>query len=202
LQYRWNYSAFQAKHDIMPRLFVALRPPAAIRTQLTGLMGGVSGARWQDDGQLHLTLKFIGEVDNRVADDIAIALSEVRYPVISTALCGVGHFARRGRVESLWAGVSPGPTLAALHQKIDRLLLRCGVQPEKRVFVPHITLARFGRHAEGIDAFLNEQIGLASAVFSVNHFALYESVLGKSGAHYTQCRRYPLVSPVGSASHS
>ena len=96
----------------MVRLFVALRPPPAIRDRLSDAMDGVPGVRWQDDEQLHLTLRFIGEVDRPVAEDIAAALGQVHAPVPVVRLSGVGTFDRKGRVDTLWAGVSPHDALA------------------------------------------------------------------------------------------
>ena len=88
----------------MHRLFVAIRPPAVIRSALLGVMGGIPGARWQEDDQLHLTLRFIGAVDGDVADDIAAVMGHVRQPRFEIALNGLGEFERRGRRDALWAG--------------------------------------------------------------------------------------------------
>jgi 2'-5' RNA ligase len=176
----------------MHRLFVAIRPPAAIRNALLGLMEGVRGARWQDDEQLHLTLRFIGEVDSRVADDAAAALGSVRQPPFSITLDGVGQFGSRGRANALWAGVRPHDALAHLHRKVDQALVRAGLEPERRAYLPHITLARFGRESGGLDAFLARHAGLRSDPFEVNGFGLYESRLGHEGAAYTIVERYDL----------
>ena len=116
----------------MIRLFVGLRPPAPIRTQLRALMGGIPGARWQDDAQLHITLRFIGEVDERAAEDAALALSAVHWPPLEVALEGVGTFDSRGRINAVWAGIRPREGLAGLHRKIDQALVRAGQPPERR----------------------------------------------------------------------
>ncbi|MBA2919811.1 RNA 2',3'-cyclic phosphodiesterase [Sphingomonas sp. MAH-20] len=176
----------------MHRLFVAIRPPATIRSALIGLMEGIRGARWQDDEQLHLTLRFIGEVDGRTAEDVAAALGGVRQPPFAVALDGVGQFGSRGRPNALWAGVRPHDSLAHLHRKVDQTLVRAGLDPEGRAYLPHITLARFGRESGGLDAFLARHAGLSSAPFEVTGFALYESRLGHAGATYTMVERYDL----------
>ncbi len=176
----------------MHRLFVGLRPPRAIREQLLALMGGVTGARWQDDAQLHLTLRFIGEVERPIAEDIAIALSNVHYPPIPVVLAGVGQFDRRGRPNALWAGVRPHDALAGLHKKVDQAIVRCGLAPERRAYLPHITLARMNASTGPIDRFLESQAGLASAPFVLDHFLLFESTLGGEGAIYEAVERYPL----------
>ena len=82
----------------MPRLFVALRPPPAVRRALEGLQDGVPEIRWQEDDQIHLTLRYIGEVDRRVAEDIVLALGQIRAPAMEVALCGVGAFVIAARV--------------------------------------------------------------------------------------------------------
>lgn len=176
----------------MHRLFVAIRPPAAIRNTLLDLMEGVSGARWQDDEQLHLTLRFIGEVDGRVAEDIAAALGTVHQARFAVALDGVGQFGRPGRPNALWAGLRPHDSLAHLHRKVDQALVRAGLEPERRAYLPHITIARFGRDSDGIDAFCARHAGLRSDLFEIADFALYESRLGHAGATYTIAERWPL----------
>jgi 2'-5' RNA ligase len=176
----------------MHRLFVAIRPPLPIRTQLLDLMGGVAGARWQDDEQLHITLRFIGEVDGRVAEDVDTALQSVRHPPFEVALSGVGAFERRGTPTALWAGVSPHEPLKALHKKIDHALARAGLAPEGRAYLPHITLARFGRGGAALQPFLETSGALASLPFAVGDFRLFESQLTPDGAVYTPISRYLL----------
>ncbi|WHO40515.1 RNA 2',3'-cyclic phosphodiesterase [Sphingobium sp. AP49] len=174
----------------MPRLFVAIRPPASIRAQLLSLNGGIPGARWQDDAQLHLTLRFIGEVDRHQANDIADALDAVRFAPFEVALAGAGYFDRRGVIDSLWAGVQPRDPLAHLHNKIDRACIRAGLGAEERAYLPHVTLARFGRQGGDVASFLALHAGLASPPFPVSEFALYESHIGHGGARYLPVARY------------
>ena len=177
------------------RLFAALRPPPTIRERLFDLMDGVPGARWQDDEQLHLTLRFIGEVDARVADDVAAALGQVHAPAPTVRLAGVGRFDRRGRTDALWAGVSPHDALAALHRKVDAACVRAGLPPERRAFLPHVTLARLPRGAGAeveVARWLADGAGLASAPFPCGHLILYQSHLGRGGAAYEPVERWPL----------
>jgi 2'-5' RNA ligase len=179
----------------MHRLFVALRPPPPIRAQLRVAMGGVPGARWQDDEQLHLTLRFIGEVDRRVAEDIALALAQVHASPIAVALAGVGAFDKQGRVDALWAGVAPHDMLAALHRKVDHALVRVGLMPEGRAYLPHITLARLPRSMGAgieIEHWRADHAGLDSAPFTLDHLYLFESTLGSGGARYEAIQRWVL----------
>lgn len=172
----------------MHRLFVALRPPADVRDLLADTMDGVGAARWQDDDQLHLTVRFIGEVDRRAADDVAQALSGIVAPAPLVALAGVGRFEHRGRTEALWAAVAPQDGLAALHRKVDRALVTAGLAPERRAYLPHVTLARMPRSAGAeieVAQWLARHAALSSAPFRLGTMTLYESRLGRAGASYT-----------------
>jgi 2'-5' RNA ligase len=176
----------------MHRLFVAIRPPETVRLQLLGLMGGVSGARWQSDEQVHLTLRFVGEVDRHTAGDIDACLAAIYQPRFEIALSGVGAFERRGTPTALWAGVAPQEPLRVLHKKVDQALFRAGLEPERRAYVPHITLARLKPGAGTIGAFLEAAGSLSSPPFEVSAFALYESRLTPAGAVYTPLETYRL----------
>ncbi len=176
----------------MHRLFVGLRPPAAVRAQLLATMGGVAGARWQDDDQLHITLRFIGEVDRPVADDIVATLGTVHATATSCAIAGVGRFGKKGRTHTLWAGVGPVEPLTRIHRKVDAALVRLGLEPERQAYTPHITLARLSVPDMACDRFLADHAGLACAPFALTHMLLFESSLGRSGARYEAVARYPL----------
>ena len=89
------------------RLFVGIALPAQAREALARLAGGIRGARWVASENLHLTLRFIGDVDADMAEDLDAALGVVRVPPFSLALSGVGVFERRGRVHAAWAGTAP-----------------------------------------------------------------------------------------------
>src|SRR5688500_3585997 len=123
----------------MYRLFAAIRPPAPVRRQLLDMMEGVRGARWQDEDQLHLTLRFIGEVDRHRAEDVAAALGSIHHPRFSIAINGVGTFEKRGK-GVIWAGVTPQEQLKTLHKKVDQACLAVGVAPDNRAYLPHITI--------------------------------------------------------------
>jgi 2'-5' RNA ligase len=155
-------------------------------------MGGVGGARWQSDDQLHLTLRFIGEVDRHLARDIDAALAAIHHPPFEVALSGLGTFERRGQPEVVWAGVTPQEPVKALHNKIDQALARVGVEPERRAFHPHITLARLGRGSGPVHDLLARQSGFSTPPFAVESFALYESRLTPEGAVYSVVERYQL----------
>ena len=176
----------------MHRLFVAIRPPDRIRDLLIGAMGGISGARWQSDDQIHLSLRFIGEVDRHQAKDILAALGTIHHPRFEIAINGVGAFDRRGRPETVWAGVAPHEPLKTLHKKVDQAMTRVGVEPEQRAYLPHITLARLKRSSGSVRGLLETSGGLRSDPFPVDQFALFESKLTPEGAVYSVVESYPL----------
>ncbi len=177
---------------VMHRLFVALRPPRAMRERLLATMAGVSGARWQEDEQLHLTLRFVGEVNRHLAEDFAAALGSVRHPPIAVSLDRVGSFMRGSR-GTMWAGVAPHNALRSLHRSVEGACRLAGLPPESRSFHPHITLARLSRGAGSPTPFLERWAGLTSPPVVIDSMILFESRLRSAGATYTSMARYPLV---------
>ena len=177
----------------MPRLFIALRPPSAIRNPLIDTMEGVEGARWQYDEQLHLTLRFVGEVDARTADDLVGALSQVRAELFTLALRGVGSFERKGRVTSLWAKVEPSEPLAILQRRVERACRAAGLEPVTRKFVPHVTIARVNASTGPIGVWLADHGRLTLPDWEVERFWLYESRLDAGGAQYEPLLEFPLT---------
>jgi 2'-5' RNA ligase len=177
----------------MHRLFVAIRPPKEIRDLLIDAMDDSPELRWVADENLHITLRFIGEVERPLAEDIAAALARVHAARFDLRIIGTGMFDQRNG-GALWAGIQPKETIAALAAKVERACQSAGVTPERRAFHPHLTLARFGRQAKPLAAALLERTrGLASPPFPVNDFILFQSRLSRHGAHYEEVRRYPLA---------
>ncbi|MCW3837335.1 RNA 2',3'-cyclic phosphodiesterase [Sphingomonas canadensis] len=176
----------------MHRLFLGLRPPGAIRARLLSLMGGIPGARWQEDDQLHVTVRFIGAVDRPAAEDAVAAIDALRLPAAEAALCGTGAFDTRGRLNSVWAGLSPREPLERLHRKVDQALARMGLEPERRAYLPHITLARLNAPPEAAAAFLAAHAALASDPFAFDRLILFESRLGHGAARYEPVADWPL----------
>ncbi|HEX5257272.1 MAG TPA: RNA 2',3'-cyclic phosphodiesterase [Sphingomicrobium sp.] len=176
----------------MHRLFVALRPPEQIRDLLVDAMDENSEFRWQDDSQLHLTLRFVGEVERPVATDLADALGRIRGAPLELRIAGVGRFEQRN-AGALWAGVEPKPPLAALAAKVERACQSIGLEPERRAFHPHITLARWkGRRRREVRDFLERRASIKSQPFAVDRFILFESHLSRHGAHYEAVASYSL----------
>ena len=174
----------------MHRLFVAIRPPEFVRDQLLDLMpDGGEALRWQGEEQLHLTLRFIGEVERPQAEDLAAALGSVRFERFDLRLAGVGRFSRR-RGGALWAGVAPKEPLAALAAKVDRACVTAGLAPERRAYHPHLTLARWNGPEPNLAPFVHTNAGLSSDPWPADRFTLYQSHLRKDGAHYEAVAEY------------
>ena len=177
----------------MHRLFVAIRPPEDIRDLLIDAMDDGADFRWQEDEQLHLTLRFIGEVERRTADELAAALAKVRFDLFDLKLAGVGRFDRRNG-GALWAGVEPKAPVSALAAKVERLCQEAGLNPERRAFHPHVTLARWkGRSSRAADALVERVRGLSSDPFEVDRFILFESHLSRHGPHYEIVAEYEAI---------
>ncbi len=177
----------------MHRLFVGIDPPDEIKSVLLAMQGGISGARWQNEDQMHITLRFIGEVNRRIANDIATQLVSLQHPRFEVQLRGVGTFDRRGSVHTLYASLVPAEPLHILHKKIDHMLVQLGLEADPRAYVPHLTLARLSQSSGTLAHFLVTHGGFSSPFFPVLDICLYESQLTRDGAHYTIVERYPLV---------
>ena len=177
----------------MVRLFVGVELPEDVRERLATLCAGVPGARWVPPENLHLTLRFIGEVDGGEAEDIYHALSAVRPRSFDITLSGVGHFGTSSEVKSLWVGVERNAELVALRDRIESALVRVGLEPEGRRFTPHVTLARLrDTPVHRVSTFLAHNSLFRAGPIRVEHFTLFSSFLQGSGPIYTAEADYPL----------
>lgn len=177
----------------MPRLFVALDLPDTVRDRLSGMSYGLPGAAWVPPEQMHLTVRFIGEVDGHLFDTVREGLAGVRSPSFYLTLKGVGHFPKRGDPETLWAGVAPSEDLVRLRNRIESLLVRRGVEPEARKFHPHVTLARVkDARAPWIGRYMVENSLFAAHQVPVQAFHLYSSRLRPEGPEHSLEASYPL----------
>jgi 2'-5' RNA ligase len=167
------------------RLFVGIRPPPPIRDALIDLMEGVDNARWQDDDQLHLTLRYIGVVDTHAADELAERLRAASGPAFGLTIKGTGAFERKGVAHTLWAGIAPS--------RVERVCVAAGLEPEHRKYHPHITLARTNRATAPLGPFLAHTAGLRLGPWTADSYMLYESFLRPDGSVYEPVVRYPLA---------
>lgn len=173
----------------MLRLFVGIDLPPELKLRLSLLAAGLPGAKWVDPGNYHLTVRFIGEVDEGQAADIDTALLQIRAPRFDLTLATIGHFGLR----MLWVGIDRDPALQHLHEKIESALNRLGFAPEERRYTPHVTLARLkGTHESKLRGYLSEHGLFRAAPFAVERFSLVASYLTKSGAIYEDQADYEL----------
>ena len=177
----------------MRKLFVALDLPDFVKQRLASLCAGVPHARWARPEQLHITLRFIGEVDGAMFDDIGHALADVRFFPFELRLAGVGEFGDRRRTRVLWAGVQPCDALEHLHDRVESALVRLGVAPERRSYRAHVSLARLDRPTDDrVRGFLTHHARFAVGPFDIESFTLFSSVSTHSGPHYRAEALYPV----------
>ncbi|MBX6369791.1 MAG: RNA 2',3'-cyclic phosphodiesterase [Rhodospirillales bacterium] len=178
----------------MIRLFVGIALPPELKLRLSTLTGGLPGAKWVDTGNLHLTLRFIGEVDEGLATDIDEALLQIRAHAFELELAGVGQFGAGEKTRSLWVGVERNERLLQLHDKVEHALTRVGIAPEMRKYSPHVTLARFKYvHAARVQEFIERHALFRAPPFRVDHFSLVASYLTKGGSIYEDKADYRLA---------
>lgn len=178
----------------MIRLFVGIELPEAVQERLAGMCGGVPGARWVDAENMHLTLRFIGDVEIGQAEDIDAALLRLRAPRFDLTLDGVGFFGKPTAARILWAGVRKCEALARLQAKVESSVQSAGLPPEERKFSPHITLARLkGAPEVRLQRFVAENADFLAGPLPVERFVLFSSFRSGSGPIYTPEADYPLT---------
>lgn len=176
----------------MIRLFTAIHLPKEQKLSLLSRMAGLPKVRWQTEDQIHLTLRFIGEVEENRAEEIRLMLSEVSFKAFPIRLSGVGKFGSPRRARMVWAGIEGSNKLKPLQEKITNVLRRAGIPPDERKFTPHITLGRIkGNNGPRLQEFLEGNHDLSMPRFEVEEFHLMQSHLGRTGAYYRVIETYP-----------
>ncbi|WP_108461750.1 RNA 2',3'-cyclic phosphodiesterase [Devosia naphthalenivorans] len=178
----------------MPRLFTGLEIPADIGFALSLKRGGLTGARWIDADNYHITLRFIGDVDGQTADEVAQSLDRLSNSMpFDVRLTHLGTFGG-DKPRALYAGVEPSESLTRLQAAQERVLQRAGLAPEGRKFVPHVTLARLrGGNAMEVARFISEAGRFEPLSFPVGRFVLYSSRDSVGGGPYVVEQSYPLA---------
>lgn len=177
----------------MIRLFVALSVPDDVAEGLSRLGNGVPGARWVHPDNYHLTLRFVGNVDGDVAEDVHDALMGVFADGFDLQLDGLTWFGAKRKPNAIVACADKTPALLHLQKKVESAVARAGLGPDDRKFMPHVTLARLkGASAESVDRYCAERADYRSRVFTIDQFTLYSSFLSHTGAIYTPEADYPL----------
>ena len=174
----------------MIRLFTALEIPDEAADRLLRLQKGLEGARWIERPDFHITLRFVGDVPEDVADEIDLALSGMKIEPFEIELEGIGAFGG-AKPHSLWAGVKKSDALMHLQSRQENAMQRIGLKPEPRNFTPHVTIARFPRLSpEAIYRFIEANNLFAAPRFTVSHFTLFSARTSTGGGPYTAEKRY------------
>jgi 2'-5' RNA ligase len=177
----------------MPRLFTGIEIPAEISLALSSLRGGLPGARWIDPENYHLTLRFIGDIDERMADDVTSILGERRQRApLHITIDGLDSFGG-GKPRAVFARTSGNGELSELQAEQERLIRQVGLAPETRKFTPHVTLARL-KHVSPIDVadYIATRGHFPKLTFTASRFVLYSSRASVGGGPYVIEAAYPL----------
>jgi RNA 2',3'-cyclic 3'-phosphodiesterase len=176
----------------MPRLFTGLEIPSDVGQALSSLRGGLPGARWIDPENYHLTLRFIGDVDDVTAHEVASLLGRVKRGAFDLHMEGLTSFGGR-KPRAVVANVSPAQALLDVQAEQERLMQRIGLEPEGRKYTPHVTLARL-RESSSRDVadYLAARGFFRTSPFKVSRFVLFSSRNSVGGGPYVVEASYPL----------
>jgi len=176
----------------MPRIFTGLEIPGDVGQSLSLLRGGLPGARWVDPENYHLTLRFIGDVDDSIAHEVASLLHRVNRQPFDLRLDGLSSFGGK-RPRALVATVAPSQSLLELQAEHERLMRRVGLEPEGRKYTPHVTLARLrDTSSRQVADYLAARGYFPPLPFHVERFVLYSSRASVGGGPYVVEAEFPL----------
>jgi RNA 2',3'-cyclic 3'-phosphodiesterase len=177
----------------MPRLFTGLEIPADVGQSLATLRGGLPGARWIDPENYHVTLRFIGDVDDVVAHEVASMLGRVRRQPFELRVEDLKSFGGR-KPRAVVATIGPSQAVMELQAEHERLMQRVGLEPEGRKYIPHVTLARLRESSSRqVADYLAVRAPFRSASFQVGRFVLFSSRASIGGGPYVVEAAYPLA---------
>lgn len=176
----------------MRRVFFGLEIPAEIKDLLLQVRTEVAGASWQSVEQMHLTLLFLGNIEEALLLAAREAARDISLAAFELNIFGLGCFGQPHAPKHLWAGVEPEAPVIGLHSAIKNQVERLGIQTERRAYRPHLTLARFNRHPGSIECLLSEYRETVCGSFQVDEFVLFESQPSPAGSVYRVLERYPL----------
>ncbi|MET0606175.1 MAG: RNA 2',3'-cyclic phosphodiesterase [Beijerinckiaceae bacterium] len=176
----------------MPRLFTGFEVPADVGFELSMLRGGISGARWIQPEDYHVTLRFLGDIDGATARDFANALDEIQGEPLEITLDALGSFGG-DRPRALIARVKPSRDLSDIQGEHERLARIVGLPPETRKFTPHVTLARLrSSNSLAVAAWLGSRALIRTIKFTAPRFVLFSSRDSTGGGPYLVEAEYPL----------
>lgn len=175
----------------MPRLFAAILLPELIRSQLSLVSAPLTGARWMEPEDYHLTLRFFGDIDNPTADELVGFLSRIAFSPFEIEIDGLGAFGGR-EPRAIFAAIRPCPGLDQLQRAVERAARSAGLGPETRTFKPHVTLARLrGTRPEAVARMLGHSGAMRCWPFKVEAFDLLSSRPGSGGPPYAHEMAFP-----------
>lgn len=175
------------------RLFTAIMIPDEIKDKLQELFTPIEGVKWQSKSQMHLTLRFIGEVDEETADEVVDELRQVQIQPFDINLGHIGTFPESGKPKVIWIGIAPNKRLQELHGQLENACQDVGLEPDDRSFKPHITLGRNkSADPEKIIKYVDHQVVPDFDPIPVRDFCLFRSELTPRGAIYHIEKKYPL----------
>lgn len=181
----------------MYSLFTAVPLPKSVRDRLASMCLGLPGVLWVDPEQMHLTIRYIGQVDGGQFEDIRLALEHVTFEPFELTLEGIGFFPLRRRPEKIWAGVQKSDDLAHLRTRVDAALRPCGVTLDTRKYLPHVTIGRFGPgpvkndNPQRLASYLSQFSLFRTNSFAIDRFGLYSSARSSAGPSYITEAWYP-----------
>jgi 2'-5' RNA ligase len=176
----------------MPRLFTGIEIPAEVREEIARLKVPLPGGRWAEPENLHLTLRFVGDLDKLQAREFADGLETIDVDAFELRLAGLGTFGGN-EPRSIWAGVEPSAPLEALARANDRAARTAGLPPDGRPFKPHVTLARLKYATPDEVARVLQRIGaFRSKPFIVARFVLFSAKPKVGGGPYAIEEAFPL----------
>jgi RNA 2',3'-cyclic 3'-phosphodiesterase len=176
----------------MPRLFTGIEIPSGVAQSLSTLRGGLPGARWVDPENYHLTLRFIGDIDDSLAHEVASLLGRVRRSPFELRVEDLASFGGR-KPRAVVATLRPEKALMELQAEHERLMQRVGLEPEGRKYLPHVTLARLrDTPSRQVAEYLAVRAPFRSPSFNVSRFVLFSSRNSVGGGPYVVEEAYPL----------
>lgn len=176
------------------RFFIAIDLPDELKLALGKLRVALPGARWVTAEQIHLTLAFLGEVEEERVGQLSAELAGIQQPPFTLALTNPGCFPHRQRPRVLWVGLAPEARLTQLAAQVQAAILACGLPGEERPFSAHLTLARLKFPApREVGAFLDQTLPEPFPALPVREFILFESRLNPHGAEHLPLARFPLA---------
>src|SRR5215217_2278878 len=170
------------------RLFVAIDLPESTRELLAGLDPHISGVRWIDPAQMHLTLGFFDDVPGDIDLALRDKLSTIDFGAFFLPVHGVGTFPAKGAVKIIWIGAGKAhPHLFQIHKRVQEAALSAGLEPELRPWHPHITIARCRDvSAQALRKFLQSNAEFDAGLIRIGAFHLYSSKLTPAGPIHTR----------------